>query len=399
MRQVSCEPGAAPSSDLARGFIREIEGLRAIAITVVMVHRFWPQTGRLAAHERVAELGWMGVDLFFVISGFLIAGILLDARGKPDYYKNFYARRVLRIFPLYYLFISAVFFVFPLLQGCSYFDSRFVRASGSPLWYFFYLGNVPEMIGYNPPFFLAPVWSLAIEEQFYILFPLAVAVLDRRKLVGLLLGVVLFAPVFRLATLLVFPDNERVQYLATPSRFDEIALGCLLAIGFRSARFNVPPARAHSLLGGALFVFGLGLAVSAFDRTTPVGRVAGYSIVAFTCAALVLWTVVNRERRVTAFLRWRPVMYVGKLCYGLYLLHRPASFMINALLARGWLPIAPDSALAIALKYATALGLATLSWHLLERPILELKRHFVASPAPAAPSAPAVGAGALHAAK
>jgi peptidoglycan/LPS O-acetylase OafA/YrhL len=365
------------SAELARGFVPEIEGLRAFAILAVMLHRFWPQSGPLSRYAHIAELGWMGVDLFFVISGFLIAGILFDSRGQPGYFKNFYARRALRIFPLYYLFVAAVLIVFPLAQGGPYLETEFIRSAGSPLYYLLYLGNVPEMIGYDPPFFLAPVWSLAIEEQFYLLFPLLVAVLSRKAIVWLMVAAVLFAPVFRLGALFIWPDNERVQYLATPSRFDEIALGALLAAALRGLQVRITPRHAHAVLAGAVAVFAIALLSSGLDRTGAFGRVGGYSIVAVTCASVVLWAVVNRRRAgAAALLRWGPLMYVGKLCYGLYLLHRPASFLVDAALARVPL-VSPESLWAVAIKVAVAIGLATLSWRLLEQPILRLKDRFV----------------------
>src|ERR1041384_3740372 len=111
---------------LAKGFIAELDGLRGIAILIVMVHRLWPATGKGVAGD-VAEAGWIGVDLFFVVSGFLITGILLDTKGEPGYFKNFYARRVLRIFPLYYLFIGAVLVAFH--------GPEFSANAGSPIWY------------------------------------------------------------------------------------------------------------------------------------------------------------------------------------------------------------------------------------------------------------------------
>lgn len=391
----------APTPPLARGFIAELEGLRCLAISAVMLHRFWPRSGPLAASfGKVAELGWMGVDLFFVISGTLIAGILLDARGTPNFYRNFYARRALRIFPLYYLFVGATLVVFPLLEGGPYFGTEFVRSVGSPLYYLFYAGNVPEMIGHMPSYFLSPVWSLAIEEQFYLTFPLAVAYLSRRHLTWLLGAAVVFAPIFRVATVALWPGNERIQYLATPSRFDEIALGCLLAIGLRALPGRVTMRSTSAFLGAAALAFGLALGLGGLDRMSLFGRVAGYSIVAFTCAALVLWTVAHRDRGGFAqALRFGPVMYVGKLCYGLYLLHRPASFAIDQLLDR-WPVVAPDGLSAVALKYAAALGLAAVSWALLEKPFLALKSRFASGPtaecAPAPPSAAAPASGAVR---
>src|SRR5262245_29341716 len=96
-------------SALVRGQIREFDGLRGIAIVLVMLHHFWPNSCFLAPFKSLVHLGWIGVDLFFVLSGFLITGILLDMRNKPHYYRNFYARRALRIFPLYYLIVGLSF--------------------------------------------------------------------------------------------------------------------------------------------------------------------------------------------------------------------------------------------------------------------------------------------------
>src|SRR5262245_55356351 len=131
------EQESSPTS-LVRGHIRELDGLRGIAIALVMIHHFWPRSGPLtqARWQEIAHLGWIGVDLFFVVSGFLITGILLDTRGEPNYYRNFYARRALRIFPLYYVFLTAAFVLIPPVQRGSYYQTAFLRESGSPLWYY-----------------------------------------------------------------------------------------------------------------------------------------------------------------------------------------------------------------------------------------------------------------------
>src|SRR5512146_2621511 len=120
----------------ASGYVAELDGLRGIAILLVMIHRMYPHTGGM---PWPIEAGWVGVDLFFVISGFLIAGILIDTRDDPDYFRNFYARRVLRIFPLFYLLVGGMLLVFPLAG-----HADFLRAAGSPLWYLLQLGNLPE---------------------------------------------------------------------------------------------------------------------------------------------------------------------------------------------------------------------------------------------------------------
>ncbi len=359
---------------LTRGFIRELDGLRGIAILMVMVHRFGPRTGVGVAAD-VAGAGWIGVDLFFVISGFLIAGILLDTKGDPGYFRNFYARRALRIFPLYYLFVIGVFVVF-------WHNPEFRERAGSPIWYLVHLGNVPEgLLGNNTPYWIAPVWSLAIEEQFYMTFPLVVYLLDRKRLTIVLVAMIGLAPVIRLVTMLSFPDHERVQYLFTLCRIDTIAIGCLLAVIVRTV--DIERWRNHAkLIALAALPSVVVLAVaSRLDRTSSFDRVFGYSVVAVGCAAIVALVVFSRGTRATAPLRFGWLTYLGKLCFGLYLLHRPADTVVSAIGHR--LGIQHDLWMLIP-KVGVAIVFATVSWRFIERPFLRLKDRFATSRHPSA---------------
>ncbi|HLL21510.1 MAG TPA: acyltransferase [Kofleriaceae bacterium] len=365
------------SSPSIKGFIAELDGLRGVAILLVMGHRFWPRTGT-GVWADAAGAGWIGVDLFFVVSGFLIAGILLDTRGEPGYFKNFYARRILRIFPLYYLFVGGVLIAF---SG----NPAFREHAGSPLWYLLHLGNMPEaMLDHDVPYWLAPVWSLAIEEQFYLTFPLLVAVVSPRRLGPVLVALIIAAPLIRVGTMLVAPDRERIQYLFTLCRLDTIAVGCLLAVIFRRIelakhRDMIVRNAAIIICVGALFAIGTGL-----DRTTPIGRTLGYTVVAFGCASIVALVVLYRGDHETAVFRFAPLAYLGKLCFGLYLLHRPADTIVTAAAAR----LGVDAQLwLLPLKLGLAVVLATISWRLLERPFLKLKNLFSSTNHPAASSA------------
>ncbi len=369
-----------------RGFVPELDGLRGLAILLVMTHRLWPRAGELARYNGVAEIGWIGVDLFFVISGFLIAGILLDTRDDPDALRNFYARRVLRIFPLFYLFVGGMLLTFPVVTGAEY-----LHQSGSPFWYLFQLGNIPEgVLRHDPPYWLAPVWSLAIEEQFYLSFPWLVRAVDRRRLARVLVGFIALAPVVRLLGLVLFPQLDRFQYEFTLCRVDTIAVGCLLAIIVRLPAERQP--RTRTLVAVAAIAAAIAVA-TGLDRTTPFGRTLGYSVVAFGFAALVLLVVRARGHANAAALRFAPLRYLGKICFGLYLLHRPADTIVGALAVRAGLD--PLSGILIPLKMAGAVGLASMSWFLLERPFLRLKSRFtshehpLAAPAGLAPSASA----------
>jgi peptidoglycan/LPS O-acetylase OafA/YrhL len=365
----------AATSGLSSGYVAELDGLRGIAILLVMIHRMYPRGG---GTPWPIEAGWAGVDLFFVISGFLIAGILLDTRDDPDYFRNFYARRVLRIFPLFYLLVGGMLLAFPLAG-----HREFLHQAGSPLWYLFQLGNIPEsLLGRDPPYWLAPVWSLAIEEQFYLTFPLVVRWTDPRRLAHRLVTVAVLALAVRVVTTALVPDRERIQYLFTLCRLDTIAIGCLLAVFVRSARYQAWRAALPRVLVPVLAAAAAVLVVTRLDRTTWFGRTFGYDVVAIGFAALVLLVLERRDRAATAILRIAPLRYMGKLCFGLYLLHRPADTLVTAVVARaglddaslGWLPV----------KIAVALGLATVSWRLIEQPFLRQKRRFVSKAHPIA---------------
>lgn len=351
---------------VTKGFIVELDGLRGIAILMVMVHRFWPRTG-VGLGADVAGAGWIGVDLFFVISGFLIAGILLDTKGEPGFFKNFYARRMLRIFPLYYLFVVGVLIAFSH-------NAEFRERAGSPVWYLAYLGNIPEsLLGHDPPYFLAPVWSLAIEEQFYLTFPWIVRLLSRRGLTIALIAMIIIAPVIRSITMEMWPDNERVQYLFTLCRIDTIAMGCLLAVIIRSV--NVDKWREHAkfVAVGLLPSIIVVAIASRLDRRSELDRVFGYTIVAIGCAAIVSLVILSRDQRATFPLRMKWLTYLGKLCFGLYLLHRPADTVVTAIAnhlhwnRELWLLIP---------KIGVAIAFASISWRFIERPFLKLKSKF-----------------------
>jgi peptidoglycan/LPS O-acetylase OafA/YrhL len=368
------QAGSGRAKSSFRGQIPQLDGLRAIAITLVLFHHFWPLSGPLFPLARIAHLGWIGVDLFFVISGFLICGILLDTRESPAFFRNFYARRSLRIFPLYYAFLAVMVIAIPLLQR----SSEFFDQSGSIWWYVLYGGNIREaIIGHEPAYVLAPLWSLSIEEQFYISFPLIVWRLGAQRLWKLLWLLVAVAPLFRLVTLVLWPANERIQYLATFSRMDNIAIGCLIATGFRLGRINLSAEKAGRLALGAVLALCAVFALGGLDRLHSFCRIAGYSITAFTFAAVVIWAVLARP----AWLQWSALTSLGKICYGVYLLQRPAQVILGKVLERTGLHL--DPTVALIANCGFAILLAAASWHLFEKHILRLKDRFVVSGHPA----------------
>ncbi|MCA9001464.1 MAG: acyltransferase, partial [Planctomycetes bacterium] len=217
-----------------------LDGVRGLAIILVMIQHFFPfnDRGTSLLDDVVFGLAnrcWMGVDLFFVLSGFLITGILWRSRGKAHYFRNFYMRRVLRIFPAYYLLLAIFFLLLPAL-GNAALDAYLADSAPDAIWHWTYLSNF--RIAWRGEWYeqLIPnvFWSLAIEEQFYMVWPAVVWLLSRRALYGLctLLFCLALALRWHLA---VDPDvNWVTRFVLTPTRMDGLVLGSLLALIYQS---------------------------------------------------------------------------------------------------------------------------------------------------------------------
>ncbi|MGB1261487.1 MAG: acyltransferase family protein [Cognaticolwellia sp.] len=364
-----------------KGKVIEIEGLRGIAILLVTMHHFWPESsGFYEFFSPIVHLGWIGVDLFFVLSGFLIGGILLDTKQNSRYFKNFYIRRFLRIFPLYYLFVVSLFIIVPfgqsILHHVSYEQTEFIKESGSPIWYLLFLGNIREAItGVEPAYFLAPLWSISIEEQFYLLSPLLIYKATAKQLKIVLAVLICLSPLFRLAMFELFPDNERIQYLATISRFDNLSAGLVLAILVRSKYF-ISKKAVNSTLILLTIAMAVIFSLDGFNRFTFFCRVFGYSMLALYFFTFVLWTIQNRGLAITAVLRNKVLVYLGGLCYGLYLLQRPAEILLLKLMSFIGLDLQLYPTSSLVLKTLFAIFISQLVWTTFEKPINNLKEKF-----------------------
>ena len=367
--------GASPSRR-----ILELDGLRAFALLAVISFHY---TLSNALANPVTALGWVGVDLFFVLSGYLITGILLRSSRRPKYYATFYARRTLRIFPVYYLLL-AVYVIVAWIQG------------GAQPWTYWamhaaFLSSVAEYFHYWP--FAAPVfvyagvsvlWSLSIEELFYLMWAPLVRMLRPRHLWMVVLGVIVGSPLLRFA---IHGRGFR-EYSFLPARFDSLAWGAALALlgvgpGRKVARLE-PLARwaGHRLsLWTALLVPALaGLLVLIVLTGGGRGQLwfatLGYSLLALVFAGVLGWTVTHAGSRapVCRLLRWEPARYLGRISYTAYLVHYP----IFTLLANGrWLGSgAAATAARAAISLALTLAVAGASWRWLEAPILTLKERW-----------------------
>ena len=334
-----------------------LDGLRGVAVLLVLAHTF-DLISRSGALDDTLNAGWIGVQLFFVLSGFLITGILLDQRDSPTYYRTFFTRRMLRIFPLYYMVLIVAFIVIPL-------DMDVPAAHGShQFWLWTYTNNYAAAFGKEEHAF-PHFWSLAVEEQFYLVWPFVVRLAGRR-------GVTILAPI-AIGVAIVCRILARqhygaeAAYMFTPCRMDALAFGALAAAMVRapSTIFDKLPPLGLRLGGGAIVL--AGLALGKLDRTGAPMQYAGYTIIALGFA-LALVGALAGSRLLTA----RPLRRVGMYSYGMYVFSVPLHLFIG-------IPIVGESpSLPIALAYLVAMtavtfGAAAASYHLFERRFLALK--------------------------
>ncbi len=364
-----------------------LDGVRGIAILLVLAHHFahysrmGPRSLVDTGVTRVLESGWFGVDLFFVLSGFLITGILRDTRDDPHYFRTFYGRRALRILPVYYATLAVWFFALPLVyRPPPGFDELFARQ----WWYWTHLVNIDVALGGWPNVnHLAHFWSLAIEEQFYLVWPLVVLRTSRRGLMRVCIACIALAAALRIAFVFLGTDPVAV-YVSTLCRMDQLALGGLLALWVRD---GLPLPRARRLRSAALILGGGGMAVlfaSASKLDTYDWRVAtfGYTLTALLGAGLVLHAVYGEKSGAgVRALTSAPLVAAGRYSYALYVVHHPLIVMIsNRGVRASLLPDLAGSRLPALALIALFVGLASFivalaSWHLLETPFLRLKRH------------------------
>lgn len=379
------------------GFIPPLDGLRGIAIILVMLHHFTlyrPTSGIDGLIGSVLFFGWTGVDLFFVLSGFLITGILLDTRDSERYFTTFYARRTLRIFPLYYLVLFLALVVLPK------FPAVHAVLSGQPEWppqwthwtqwpYWVYLTNFSIVDRGWVHGWVDVAWSLAIEEHFYLVWP-AVIWWCPPRLVALLCAVILVAePIARVYARAAMVDPLPI-YLLTWFRLDGLATGALLALAQR--RGLLPSLDRWVPVVVIAAVAGLILCTIQGGHTWWWNRRMqqyGYSLIAIAAGAMLV-SAVNRP----ADSLWPRMLSAGwlrafgKYSYGLYLIHLPVMSAVREYVfnPEEWFGLAPWSAQALfyAAAAAPAFALAWLSWRLFEAPILKLKGRFPYSRAGAA---------------
>lgn len=374
---ISRTTSGAPTPFTLPKYVPELDGLRAAAILSVMcIHtasrfQFLHLDGAFA-------FGWIGVDLFFVLSGFLITGILLDSGASKHYFRNFYARRILRIWPIYFLLIFIAFAVFPLISARQPYLMEHLPHETRSAWV--YLAFLQNLIRCGQPnqLVLGVTWSLAIEEQFYLVWPLLVRFASKRTLAGIVIAILAVSPLLRWLVSFHFPPNW--IYQNTACRLDGLALGALIAIAVRSGWASRNLLLTWSLVALAFGTLGSFLMV-------PPGVTDPAPPLAFTSLALtfggilgITLCLVGRETLLNRVLTFAPLRYVGRISYCLYLVHLPIFEILNSNFVKRKAFFGETTAgdiHVILIGFTFSLLIATLSWYLVESPILRLKRLFV----------------------
>lgn len=377
-----------------------LDGVRGIAVLAVMTFHFF-LFGKMASMgvvDRVAAgtaaAGWAGVDLFFVLSGFLITGILFDARGKPNFLRNFYARRVLRIFPLYYGVLVVFFVVLPHLFS----SSSVIRANThGQLWFWSYLSNVHVALhGWSATSeYVDHFWSLSIEEQFYLLWPFVVAALSRRVLLrtcGVVAAVSLLLRIWLRAH-----DLPNAAFALTATRMDALAIGAFVALAVRGPdelrtmlRWVRPMLATTVTMIAAIWI-----ARGGFDKNDPVVGTIGFTLLALSFGGIILLAIhpAGGGSPMTRLFRSESLRALGKYSYSLYVFHQPVALLLVSVgISAAAAPALWGSALPGELAYAAIAGTisliaAMLSWHLFEKHFLKLKIRFAVM-TPALPDGP-----------
>lgn len=372
-------PASAPG-----GRIAALDGLRGVAVLLVVALHCYaavPGPTGLWLHDALQRLGslfFCGVDLFFVLSGFFIGGILLEHRASPRLLPVFYLRRAARILPVYALLLLSFYLCrqIPLLtapHGGAYFTSTV------PEWsYFAFLQNI-FMAAHRDPgaFWLGPTWSLAVEEQFYLLVPLLVIRTTPGQLARLCAGGLFLGAALRVALVLSGRDGQPAVFLL-PTHADGLLCGLLCALAVSDPRFPAAMAAVRRRLRWALVAALAGFAVLAWHRFTPASPAIllfGYPALSAAFAATVLYVIAFPDSRLARALSVRALVAAGLGSYFIYLFHAPVWFTVHAFL-RGGPPLHFDAAGAAAtgLALLATFGLAWVSWRWLESPILARAR-------------------------
>lgn len=364
--------------------IPELDGLRGVAILLVLVWHFMGMTADPGQSEiqylawRFLIFGQSGVDLFFVLSGFLIVGILIDNRDSPNYFRTFYIRRMLRILPPYLILVTGFWLCVVTLDGrLSYYVDRQL-----PLWSLLTFTQNWVMASLNGfgSMSIGATWSLAIEEQFYLVAPALIWWLPRRWLPKALIAIGVTSMVARSACFYVDPDNLTAPYVGTIFRLDGLCAGGLIAIAFRDPAIWAAIRARRTLLFGVFCVL---IAIIPFYtwflRSSIAHRVLfhfGHAYLALLCGVSLTCILIASGTPATAWLRARSLGATGLISYSLYLFHPSFKGLFFVLAHRGESIRTPLDIALLALALLSTFGFCAALYVCIERPAQKFGKRF-----------------------
>jgi peptidoglycan/LPS O-acetylase OafA/YrhL len=350
-------------------YIPQFDGLRGIAILAVLFAHLTYIHSIRSAH--IFQYGRTGVDLFFVLSGFLITGILLDTKNSRGYFKNFYARRALRIWPLYYGILLLIFFLFPV------FFSRYLIYTNRNTWPYYatYAQNLFYHFDDSAP--LTPTWSLAVEEQYYMFWAPVVFLFGRKSLRNILFGMIVFSFCFRVISSLRGAPLEFLHNF-TLCRLEPLSAGGLAALWLRSEKCSPVKWARGGMMALTIGLAGVAIALVDWGIDGPIYSYpflasAFAGVLALSLTANPATTLVGRA------LTQRWLAYTGKISYGIYLMHVPVFMGVDIAARKLWGASQYSGAkqvLLVCVAFAATYLAASISWFCFERPILRLKEYF-----------------------
>ncbi len=344
-------------------YFKQLDGLRFIAVVLTLIAHWFPAVG-----WPMIPYSWNGVDLFFAISGFLITTILLEEKtssihSKWIIYKNFAARRFLRLFPLYYLFLIAFFLLYKFghlhLGNPDAYPYLFTYTAN----FFYHLS--PFDINSNPPDgIFNHLWSLGVEEQFYIIWPIIILFTPTKRLPVIFSVIIIFS-----LFIVSFPAELSWVYVPFKS-FSQLAAGAMLAYLLTNQEIQLLNKKRYSIF---IFLLVLYLAIIIFYPNSPSFELVRESVLLLLCFSILLNTVFE-WKGVSRFFKSPTVKHLGRISYGIYLIHMPIPAIVNLIERKIHIDIPP--LFEISLYFCITIILANLSFKYIETPFLNLKSRF-----------------------
>jgi peptidoglycan/LPS O-acetylase OafA/YrhL len=369
-------------------YIEPLDGLRGLCIVLVLLHNLFPYALHMSGIisviiRQIAIAGWVGVQWFFVLSGFLITRILLAAPKQLATIKNFYMRRCLRIFPVYYFTLTVLLIILPSLNLIYPGTSNAVAHQG---WFWFYTSNLIGLFGLSD-IGLSHFWSLAVEEQFYVVWPWLIVLLSDKKIKIICGLLIISAALLRGVIMHYYPQEaSSLAYELTCVRWDALAIGALLA--YACSQQSIPARMNKYFMLYSVFLLVWFVAVVLlyrdFKAVAPGLALLNQTLAALSGAAIIFICAYDKKTRFAAvkkMLANKMLCHLGRYSYAMYILHLIVAAglyrfqsALNKTVFENNLMVG-EFALLVATIFLIYI-LARLSWVLIESPLLKLKRFF-----------------------